>query len=398
MLYRIALLLLLPFLAGLQAPTPAGGNPGLSEGDTAPPLAVSEWLDGRDAYEVGKGRACMLVFWAPWCGSCLAEFGRVNELVAATKDLPLTIVSLTAEPRSKCGPLLTKRPLYSRVAIDKDGATFAAYGVRVLPRAVLIDGMGKIAAMPRIEDVDAAALRRLVAGKPVDLTSVRMLPCDLEWDERKDGVDATSSLAHVVIRRSNAASGGSRVPPGKGRITADGVTFTILLQIAFDAESYQVRSTHPDFERDEQRFQVSVKAPDDRPETARAMLREQLERLFAFRAEWIEVDEPTQVLGRIAGAELRGVTASTAAESGGTARRGGFDYTKVDMASIAQVLGSITSGKELFDETGLQGEFDFKLQWTPGDQASFTEALKDCGLEIRTEPRKVRRLKIEPKD
>jgi uncharacterized protein (TIGR03435 family) len=394
---RLTASLSLFLIAALHAQEPAEGNVGPSVGDVAPALSIREWIDGKTPLELGKGQACMLVFWAPWCGSCIAEFGRINSLVAATKDLPLTIVSLTSEARSTCEPLLAKRPLHSRIAIDRDRATFQAYGVTVLPRAMLIDGNGKVAAMPRIEDIDQAALERLANGKPVGLDSVRMLPCDLEWDEKKEGLDASASLSHAVIRRSTAASGGSRFPPSHGRITADGAPFSALLQLAFDAEWYQVVSTHPDYEHGEQRFQVSIKAPDDRPETARAMLREQLERLFAFRAEWVEVEEPTQVLARIAGTELKGLVPSTATEQEGSARRGRIQYTKSDMASIAQVLGSFGSGKEMLDETGLQGEFDFTLQWTHGDQESFAAALRSCGLEIRTEPRKVRRLKVQPK-
>ena len=314
-----------PLLRAQQPPAPAP----LTVGAAAPPLAVAKWLDGADPFAGGaapfSGKAVMLVFWAPWCGSCVAAFEHLNELVGATADLPLAIVSITDEPEDKVRALLATRSLATHRALDDAGTTCRAYGVRVLPRIVLIAPDGRIAALPKHDQVDAEVLRKLARGEALDLAPASQTPADTRWDEGKHPLVVANTLAHVVVEHSDAASGGVFMPPRSGRISADGVGFAALVQIAFDAKPHEVAATHPDYRDAQQRYRVSVKAPDDRPETARAMLREQLERLFAFRAEWTEVEEKTPVLRAAPGGPTPALQRSTDAKSSGSARAGTID-------------------------------------------------------------------------
>jgi uncharacterized protein (TIGR03435 family) len=378
------------------SPLAAQSDPGVAIGKPAPALSVEKWLDGQPAFELGKGKACVLVFWAPWCGSCIAEFPKLNALMAATSNLPIEFVAISAESQAKVEAVLAGRELHARTALDHEQTTFQAYGVRVLPRIVLVDPVGIVAALPRLDAVDAEVLRRLAAGKALDLPEEKALPCDLEWDESKAMFAADASLAHVLVERSEAASGGIRFPPSHGRITADGVGFANLVMIAYGAESHEVQTSDPRWKNFEERYRISVKAADDQPETAREMLKEQLHRLFRFRAEWTEAEQPTAILQRLAGKELQHIVPSQEEKSSGMARQGSISYRKVPFRSIAQALGSFALGKGVVDETGLQGDYDIDFEWTPGDAKSFKTALADCGLQVITEPRKVRQLKVAP--
>ena len=77
-LVALALAALLPVLrsqdSAPQVSTLALGRP-------VPPLEVAEWLDGKPPVVPGHERATVLVFWATWCGACVSEFPRLNELV-----------------------------------------------------------------------------------------------------------------------------------------------------------------------------------------------------------------------------------------------------------------------------------------------------------------------------
>lgn len=388
---------ILPFSFVVLATVPAldAQAPHPSIGEPAPPLQIGRWLDGRPGYQVDRHRAALLVFWAPWCGSCVAEFPQLNRLIADSSDLGVEFVAITAEPQDKVEALLSTRELHARVALDDDGKTFQAYGVRVLPRLVLVDPEGKVAALPRLDAIDTGVLRKLAAGDAIDLPEKAQQPCDLEWDRNKVALDGDSTLAHVWIERSTATSGGVRFPPGHGRITADGVGFANLVQVAYGAEPHEVVSTHPRYDDFEHLYRVSVKAPDDRPETARAMLREQISALFPFRAEWVEVEEPTSILRRLPGAELRHLQPSEHEKSSGMARTGAIHFEKVAIDKIVAMLGDFGLGGGVIDETGLS-DYDIDFDWTPGDRKSFEAALRDCGLAITTEPRTVRKLKVEP--
>jgi hypothetical protein len=76
-------------------------------------------------------------------------------------------------------------------------------------------------------------------------------------------------------------------------------------------------------------MRVSIKAPDGNDETAKAMLRDLIQRTFAFKAEWQEIEKDLPVL-RFDAAKGNGkFKKSTATKSGGFARHGTMTMTKV---------------------------------------------------------------------
>jgi len=103
------------------------------------------------------------------------------------------------------------------------------------------------------------------------------------------------------------------------------------------------------------------------------------------------------VLRCIPGREHGELKRTTDAKSSSSARSGSVAFAKMPMARIAQAIGTFAFGKAMLDETGLDGEWDIKLEWTPGDKASLVKALEACGLQHASEPRRVRKLEVAAK-
>lgn len=78
------------------------------------------------------------------------------------------------------------------------------------------------------------------------------------------------------------------------------------------------------------------------------------------------------------------------------ARSGSIQYRRVEFANIVRSISSFGLGHRVIDETGLQGNYDIDLQWTPGDRRSFAAALEASGLQCKEkeEVRKVRKLHL----
>ena len=384
---RIYSLLMLLFLSA--STSSRADKPKLRIGDTAPPLTAT--IEGHPAESFQKGRIYVIEFWATWCGACLATFNHVNGLVHALKNEPITFISVTDEKKVNVDLLLKTRPLQTRIAYDRESKTFDTYGVRVIPHTVVVGKDGKIVAITNPLSLTKEVLQDVLASKPANLPEKTNISADLEWDKQIDA-NAPEALAQVIVQRSNADSGASHFRPNSGQIIGDGISIGALIQIAYNAQFFEIKSKLPG--DDKKRYRISVRSPDGKDATARTLLRGVLSTLVGFSARWLEEETPVLVLTHISGAAKP--TFSTKKKYDGFARNGEIDYVAAPMREIALTLGMIAYNNNVVDETGYKDTYDIKLSWIPGNKKSFEEALKSHGLKIKKEKRKVRRLYIQP--
>jgi uncharacterized protein (TIGR03435 family) len=92
------------------------------------------------------------------------------------------------------------------------------------------------------------------------------------------------------------------------------------------------------------------------------------------------------------------LTPSQAAERGSWARSGHIEGIKASSDWLASTIGGFVYRTSAINETGLTGEYDFKLSWTPGNTDSFVKSLREMGLDVKVEKRKVRVLKVSGKE
>lgn len=177
--------------AGIMAGGLAASARGLDVGDPAPPLSVSEWVQGGPVEfprDIGK-KFYLVEFWATWCPPCKASVPLLNDLQNKHKD-HLSIVSITAaDERNTVGAV--KRFVKDRgsgmtyiVGMDRGQSTTTAYlaatGIPGIPYAYLVGKDGKLMwhgspldeELPRIiSDAIAGRYDPSVAKKAAELSA-----------------------------------------------------------------------------------------------------------------------------------------------------------------------------------------------------------------------------------
>jgi bla regulator protein blaR1 len=176
-----------------------------------------------------------------------------------------------------------------------------------------------------------------------------------------------------------------RIVPG-GSINMVGVTLKMLITQAYDVRDFQV-SGGPAWMNTE-KYDITAKAadsaseppPDPRSVTPEQMktVREQMQlRLQALLADrfQLKLRHETREMQVYALVVAKGGPKMKESEANGGAPRpmmrmspGGFGGQQVGMAMLAQSL-SQRLGRTVIDETGLKGNYDFELNFTP-DQAT----------------------------
>jgi cytochrome c biogenesis protein CcmG, thiol:disulfide interchange protein DsbE len=108
-------------------------------GKPGPPLNPEKWLGPPP---VLKGKAALVIFWAPWSIPCRKAIPELNALQRQFADR-LVIVGITSEPEDEVKSMAEPRPEFV-CGIDSKSQLIAAAGVTSVPYALLLDGKGTV--------------------------------------------------------------------------------------------------------------------------------------------------------------------------------------------------------------------------------------------------------------
>ncbi len=98
--------------------------------------------DGRPVdLSAYRGRPLLLQFWATWCPVCRLEQSSIDALA---QDYQVLAVSLDDMSASEMQSWMRAQGLSFPVALDRQGQTARAYGVKGVPSSFILDANGDI--------------------------------------------------------------------------------------------------------------------------------------------------------------------------------------------------------------------------------------------------------------
>jgi uncharacterized protein (TIGR03435 family) len=173
-------------------------------------------------------------------------------------------------------------------------------------------------------------------------------------------------VASVKSHKDDDGRVGIQVTPG-GRWRATNIPLNLLLQIAYDLRPGQLTGA-PNWINSE-RYDIEAKldeslGPNPKPEQMRPYLQSLLQNRFQFKFHNETKEMQVYVLGVAKGGSK--MKESDPAAVGPRIRmgRGQLTCTKVKMDVFAREL-SRSLGRPVLNETGLTGDYDFDLSFTP---------------------------------
>ena len=371
---------LLCALLGVVQVAPAGEP--LRKGAPAPPLKIARLLNAPPGAKADwaalQGKWVVLEFWATWCGPCVAAVPHLNTLMDQYKDRPVVLIAITKEKPETVKKFIAQRPIHGWVAIDDGGATFEAYGVRSIPTTIIVDPQGRLVAYSGPRKLTKAVMDDLLAGRDPQLWWY--VPPAAAKPDRQQDKPLPAPVAGVLIRPAD----GETVEYGQaiGKWWYRNLPLRELIARLWEVRETRIEIRDP-IAPDPLSIEIHLKGGS--PQEGRELAREVLPRLRNVRVRQVQRRVEAYRLTVLPEARSR-LEAAALGEGAGAlysswSSGGSAEFVSAPMEHIARVLERILK-RPVVDATGLDGHFDLKFEWTPGDPESLRQALRKLGLDL----------------
>lgn len=355
----------------------------------APPLSLEQLLQAppkaRADLSALKGKVVVVHFWSTLCAPCIASRPKLNKLRDKFRDQPVIFLSITDEKRSVVTRHLQDHPIHGWVGLDTDRSTFAAYGVRGIPRTAVIDRSGNLAGWTTSGSLyeQPEILEKVIRGDLVTLSATAELEkMDLFADFMTPGRTPQGKtqvpLCLILIR---PASGVDLPIGGSSRERrADNVTLRGMVNTFFPAQWAAISF---EFTPSDDKYDVFFRWPKGDLRRGEALLRDAIRATFDLTIQEERRSTDVYVLsvekGRETSWELSGNSASFDKETGNVAPNRtvldrmnageSFFLTMGSMENFADGL-SYALGRPVIDESAVDGYYTFYFPWSKETSSS----------------------------
>jgi peroxiredoxin len=134
----------------------------------APDFTLAD-LSGREhSLSDYQSRVVLVDFWATWCRPCLIEIPHLLKLYEAYKSQGFVALGVGLDKKANLAEFARENRMSYVVLVDEKGIAGKLYGIRSIPRTLIVDKKGRVAFdhtgfVPGMEAQMEAQIRTLLA-------------------------------------------------------------------------------------------------------------------------------------------------------------------------------------------------------------------------------------------
>ncbi len=354
----------------------------LHSGSVAPPIVLEQLLQApagaRAELADLKGKVVILEFWGTWCGPCVAAIPHLNRLVSEYRNQPVQFLFVTDEEQWRVESFLKLRPIMGWIGLDPRRATFDAYGAEALPKTVVLDPTGVVAAVTGPGGLNEKLIDDTLAGK-------------IAGPAANNGVrreDPAAPLYEMLVRPAKPAAS---LRVNENQIMARGARLLQIVSMVYKVSPARILMAEPIAGTT---YEVNFLVPPAQKDTLVSLASGALEKAFGMTAARQAMERDVLIL--------------TAPDGAVRLRKSARDEELPIMGDEAQLTGKSANlaffsqvlegrlNRPVLDETGLAGRFDLSLYWDAANPESAIRAVRDqLGLELTPARREIEVLVVK---
>ena len=219
-----------------------------------------------------------------------------------------------------------------------------------------------------------------------------ILACSLHTDA---SAQAPTTFEAVSIHRNESGSQNTHINVAGGRVTITNASLKTLIRNAYALQSFQFAGGPGWLDSEMYDIVATTGASDDiAPDQMKALLKDLLADRFKMTVHW--ETRQMSIYALVPGKDGAKLKASSSSDQPSINTQktlhkgrmiGGREPTAILASNLGNQLGTI-----VLDKTGLQGAFDWTLEWDPNPEADSTEPSLFAALQeqlgLRLEPEK----------
>lgn len=388
-----------------------------------------------------EGKALLLDFWATWCKPCVAAFPKLEAMQRKFAD-ELQIILLSNDDPRRIDDFYASNSnlVLPTVLFDSADDFRALFPHREIPHYVWIGKDRTILAITDGTQLSEESIARFLRS---DVAGVTM-----KDDFSTGGFDSLGNVVDSIVVIHGVAKSVSLSPNvvfeskitkfdprlthsmsmGRGKdyghrfLEMQNVSVVHMMQWGlgytsskdmwrFFLDLNDSTLTYPtgNYKEWERKHSYTYRLVLNEPDSARrfAIMRRDVEAVFGLTANEKRLKVPTLVLRRIKGSKVPLAASSDSTYASGTIY--GITLVNQPIDMLLKVFNHYKVGKEyrlsqqimlpVLDKTGITGSIDLKIQDCPiQDMEALNKSLKEFGLEVNVEERKMKMIVITDKN